>query len=81
MKCLVSDKPLGFLVKYLSFFVEIYYVDISNGDTIVLHNTTQKHIVLLLKYLSLTIDTEMRVTGKICLEVTVIIAIIARFYC
>ena len=77
MKCLVSDKPLGFLVKYLSFFVEIYYVDISNGDTIVLHKTTQKHIVLLLKYLSLTIDTEMRVTGKICLEVTVI----ARFYC
>lgn len=77
MKCLVSDKPLGFLVKYLSFFVEIYYVDISNGDTIVLHNTTQKHIVLLLKYLSLTIDTEMRVTGKIGLEVTVI----ARFYC
>lgn len=77
MKCLVSDKPLGFLVKYLSFFVEIYYVDIPNGDTIVLHNTTQKHIVLLLKYLSLTIDTEMRVTGKIGLEVTVI----ARFYC
>lgn len=49
MKCLVSDKPLGFLVKYLSFFVEIYYVDISNGDTIVLHKTTQKHIVFTLQ--------------------------------